>query len=731
MRSEVGGFRYADEALNVGASYDPRDDKPVEVILLVDNSQQTPQTPEFVADTEGGSFEGETDLVVTEKALEAEAVAVAQRVAQLLEEEVVSDGKGGFRKVQPRDIAILMRNVKNRANTFAQALSDAGIPAYSETGESFFDRAEISVMISLLRVIDNPLQDIHVAAVLRSPLYGATPDDLAQIRLSLGGDVPYIACVHAAAESNIKAARFVEQLQLFRAWAQSELVESLLVRVYEMTSALSVYAALPQGSFMQTNLRFLLQVASAFERGSFRGLYRFIRHIDAIRKRDNKRTTARFHTEDSDCVRVLSIHKSKGLEFPIVILCDTAHRYNKQDRQGQFLLHTSVGIGIKMRDPVRLVDSNTLQRAGVRAQMEIDAAAEEIRCLYVAMTRAQERLIIYANAQGGSSVRKMGSAIMTDGCIHAEQLIRAQSPAEMLLLALQCTQVGGMLSAHYGTSLQEDVLNAPVSLSIQNDCSSTRIMVSPTIEAECPPVTPRDFMHQIAPIAAPASTIPAKLTVTRLSKYGKLLNETDMDSGQVMLADRVPATLRLPAFMSESLASPIEQGNALHELVRFAFMQNLHDSPKAEIDNLVSDGFLSEAQQRIIPLDRVHAFTSSVLFRRMTRALTLHKELRFTVLCASEELLPDLPTEAHGEEVMLQGVIDCVFWEEDGWVVVDYKTDRVARGEVLAERYNRQLSLYRMACERMTAEHVKECLIYSFHLDACISVHESVSATQP
>ncbi len=706
MSEALGGLSYEGEELRFGASYRREEDPPVEIALLTREKREVEEE---------------------EPAPVSEAAYVARRVEQLLKTGVVTEQDGSSRPIRKKDIVILLRSAAAAAPRIERELTARGIPAFCDTTESFFARPEISLLLSLLSIIDNPLSDVPMAAVLRSPLVGLGPDELAAIRLTVE-DGPFYYAAKAAEKKLPQLTSFFERLERWRELAAREPVERLLHVVLEETGFLALAAAMPMGELRCENIRLLLSYAAEFESAAYRGLFRFNRYIESLKRSGRDLTAARRLTQEADVVRIMSIHKSKGLEFPVVILCGLGSPHNTTDQRQRFVIQNEVGIGLKLRDTKRMVEFNTLQRAGVIARSERERLAEELRCLYVALTRPTERLLLVLDARGNrGGLSSVDPVLLKDGKAHPAQLLDAASLGEILLLALQSTSAGNPLCAWYGLPVPEQKTELacrflafdPERHREEEEESCQRGQEEELLREEPPAFTLPPALPD-----SPASALPTKLTVTRLKDLSRREEADDAPASARLAAYRQPqGDFRRPSFVKESRdATPAEAGTAMHELVQFAYLRGLAEDPCAELDYLVERGFLSEGQRRLISMEQIKAFTNSALFTEMLSADKLERELKFTLLTPAGELLPDLAPQAAAEQLLLQGVIDCVFEREDDVVLVDYKTDRVRSAEILVKRYRRQLQLYAQAYRRMTGRPVTRCVIWSFVLGREIEV---------
>jgi len=666
MTRELGDIDYKGEELifGSGAYGETKDPKPEFVLLR------------------RGEDEGEEG--------QSEADYVAGRIAALLSEQTVTDkGTGQPRPARPKDIAVLTRT-RAQIPALMRALEARDIPAFAETSGSFFERDEISTALSLLAVIDNPMQDVHLAGVMLSPMFGFSPEELAEIRLSRR-DRPLWDNVCTAAKKDEKVKSFTRRVEEYREFAKTATVEKVLLYVFEDTGYQSVAAAMPDGTLRVLNLRLLLDYAAKFEATSFRGVFAFNQYIRRMIEMDKELPGVLAAAEGGDLVQLMTIHKSKGLEYPIVILCDTAREFNTEYKREAVLVQDEIGVGLRLRDIDRMAEYNTVQRTAVSLKLTREAISEELRCLYVALTRAKEKLLIVADGRGSrSTVAKPPMPLVLNGTVHPARTLLCRSLGEMLLCA---ADAAGLQVIEISPGKEDRRRNEEITEKV-----APEVPLSPVI----------DFTYPYQE----ATVIPTKLTVTRIS---------DMypTEGAVAEGYHRPAAFRRPKFITgKAKATGAEAGTAMHELIQFCDLAALAAGPAAEAVRLLEAGFISDEQYGAIDFEKVTRFTRSELFSRMAASDELMREVRFNTLMPAAELLPYVPDTTASEEVLVQGVIDCVFREGERYTIIDYKTDRIGPGEMadLVSRYAVQLRLYRRAFSQMAKKEDIHTVIYSFAL---------------
>lgn len=700
MRERVGDLAYtAREMLYLGAQY-PEDDDPryQTEVLLLDTAGQDEDAP------------GKT---------EAEAMMAAARIDRLLREKLpVSDRvRGGVRPVEPGDIVILMRAPKKKAAAYRAALAAYGLDARTEESEGLLQTAEVGVMVSLLAVIDNPRQDIDLIGVMRSPLFGFSEQELANIRLR-DKDAAFYDAVCLAAEENLRAKAFLGRLAQLRDFACDQPVYRLLWQVYDETGALALYGAMPNGAQRQKNLLSFFERARAFESQGFRGLFGFNRLLRGMLETGEDFDAVKVDA-GSGAVRLMSIHKSKGLEFPVVVLADCAKSFNEKELSDPILVHSELGFGAKVRDLKRGVQYPSLERQAIAARIRREAVSEELRILYVALTRAKEKLIITAaSGRLDANLQKWGRLAALDK-LPDYAMGAVRTPLAWLLAPLLRHPAAGCLRERAQTVIPVD-WEAPESFSVEvlspQELAEGREIAEPvreTVEEELA------FSPELRYPAAFLSEIPAKLTATGVKRTFRA-----EEAAEDTPPPRREAKLRRPFFEKRPL-TPAERGTAHHLFLQFAEYQGLgsREGVLREIGRLRDLKILSADQADAIEPEKVLGFFQSRLYREGFAAGVVRREFKFSVLVPAANYYK-IAKDVSGEEVLLQGVIDCLIELPDGFVVVDFKTDRVTEDNVRAraEGYREQLDAYRCAVEAVFEKPVVRQVLFFLEIGAEIEV---------
>ena len=599
--------------------------------------------------------------------IEVEAAYAARMMRRLVETGAKISEGGALRPLGYGDIAVLLRSVNVSGPVWRRVLAREGVPVEAGQSGGFFEAPEVAVILSLLAVIDNPRQDVALISVLRSELFGFTNDELTEIRL-MSGEGDFYAALRARAEVSEKARAFLDTLARLRDFARDSELATLIWEIYESLGCMALCSAMRDGEGRRARLLRLFELARSFETTGWRGLRRFLDWLRSMRERGEEPA---FPDEDGGgAVRIMSIHRSKGLEFPVVFIGDTARQFNRSDLRGSVLVHPELGLGPKFTDAARGIEYPTLARRAVANRLERELLSEELRLLYVAMTRAREH-------------------------IPAQALLPMRSMAEWLICAALGT--GGRA----------------LTLSIGGDEEGAPRRVTPAAQPEPErtgeEASPVDFDALLAwryPHSG-AETLPSKLTATEL----KSLAEPDAESAELL--PRAARTFRRPDIaLAARRLTAAERGTATHLALRYLELGALTtpEAAREAVDRLAAAGKLSAREAAAVDAAGLCRFALSPLGRRIAAAPRVLREFPFALLCPAERFFPG----AEGEELLLQGVVDCCLIEPDGAVIVDYKTDRIApeAAPERAKRYAAQLETYAWAVSRITGLAVKAKIVY-------------------
>lgn len=623
--------------------------------------------------------------------IEVEAAYAARMMRRLVETGAKISEGSALRPLGYGDIAVLLRSVNVSGPVWRRVLAREGVPVEAGQSGGFFEAPEVAVIISLLAIIDNPRQDVALISVLRSELFGFTNDELTEIRL-MSGEGDFYAALSARAQVSEKARAFLDTLARLRDFARDSELATLIWEIYESLGCMALCSAMRDGVGRRARLLRLFELARSFETTGWRGLRRFLDWLRSMRERGEEPA---FPDEDGGgAVRIMSIHRSKGLEFPVVFIGDTARQFNRSDLRGSVLVHPELGLGPKFTDAARGIEYPTLARRAVANRLERELLSEELRLLYVAMTRARERLFITCTfADPQKNMDKLAPAAQEH--IPAQALLPMRSMAEWLICAALGT--GGRA----------------LTLSIGGDEEGAPRRVTPAAQPEPErtgeEASPVDFDALLAwryPHSG-AETLPSKLTATEL----KSLAEPDAESAELL--PRAARTFRRPDIaLAARRLTAAERGTATHLALRYLELGALTtpEAAREAVDRLAAAGKLSAREAAAVDAAGLCRFALSPLGRRITAAPRVLREFPFALLCPAERFFPG----AEGEELLLQGVVDCCLIEPDGAVIVDYKTDRIApeAAPERAKRYAAQLETYAWAVSRITGLAVKAKIVY-------------------
>ena len=648
------------------------------------------------------------------------AFEAANRIRQLLS----SGMQVGRRPLAPEDIVILLRSPGPVLRQYAAALDSMGIPWCAEGGYEFFGTTEISVAVSLLQIIDNPRQDVPLLAVLRSPLYGFTPDRLALLRSGREGCI-YDSLTEAGARGEEDCAAFLAELEHLRDLAAEESSHRLLWYIYDVTNMPAVFAAMPEGERRRANLMALYDEACRFESSGHRGLMAFLLHLSRMAENGTPMPVAA--GESAGGVRIMSIHKSKGLEFPVVLLCGLERRFNESDIQNTILFHPELGLGPKRTDRSRMLRYTTIARDAVALRLKQQLRAEEMRLLYVAMTRAEHKLILFTAVNGPmNSLKSFASRAQCPP--PPRQMATAASMAEWVLIPALCRPDSKALwegldvdRPPYAYSKHRwdiRILSGEQELAL--DASGD---VSEEAQEELP--LPKDLAEQYAWQYPHQNVVwvHSKLTATQLKGRGKD-QEAAEDSVELKPA-AAQWSVRQPNFIKEPKLTAAQRGTALHMVMQYLDFSKtgIREEVEGQILRLEAERFIDHAQAEAVDPEVILAFFRSELGQRLLASKKVEREFKFTMLVPAAEYYP----EARGSDdrIMLQGVVDCWFEEPDGTItVVDFKTDRVSEATVQAraEEYRGQLEVYTKALSEIMGRQVGKRYLWFFSLGDFIEI---------
>lgn len=721
MKRNLGGVDYTDEAaLYCGADYPAgeKEDAFDSEILLTTTQELEEGTKQQISKQE------------------LEAKLIADRIRKMVgKEEVVDEETGEFRKVRYGDIVILLRSLSEWADLFAEVLNANGIPAHTVSRTGYFSTLEIRTVLNYLRILDNPRQDIPLAAVLKSPMAGLSDEQLARLRL-LAEDKPYHQCVkmfleaeeeltekESTADEDMRAKlkRFSETYKKLRRQTMDIPMHELLQKVLKETGYARYASALPAGRQRLANLHMLSEKAIAYEKTSYRGLYHFIRYIDELQKYDVDFGEAELVGENEDAVNIMSIHKSKGLEFPVCFVSGMGKSFNKQDSRSKMILHPNLGVGLDIIEEDRRIKVPAFFKKVIARQTELESLGEELRVLYVAFTRAKEKLIITGCIKDEEMLQQIREIYCGSNrkALNFKERAEAKTFLEWILPAAAASGSWDKVSYVTPWSMLEDEAAHQITehVSLRQRVQQAE-EVSDTLYEKIKEQLSYQYPHP------DAIHLVTKYSVSELKHRAmrELAAKEEEDVTPKFLEE--VSTPYVPAFMEgkAEVNQGALRGTAMHRLMEcydFTKMPDCSDefaeNIKKQLTGLVQMGKVSEDMQKLIRIPSVELFLKSQLAPRMKAAAMRDDLFREKPFVMGNH-------EMEEEMVLIQGIID-VFWvEEDGIVLLDYKTDRVDSATRLRDMYKEQLDLYAEALERIFQLPVKEKYLYSFRLNQAIEV---------
>ena len=666
MSKALGDLDYDEAAsLRYGASYTGSVPAPELALLKLPAGDEEDESPDKLA---------------------VEAAFVAREIRRLLDSGATVTDHGALRPLRCGDIAILLRSVNRAGAVYRRELARAGVAVGSGQGGGFYSSVEVSTLQSTLAIVDNPHQDIPLIAVLRSPAFGFTPDELARIRARAKDGGLYDALLLDAKEEE-KSRAFVALLERLRREAPDLRAVELCWRLIEELDLLALCCAMSEGEQRRARLMAMMGLAERYEASGYRGLHRFVLWL---RRMSEKGQEPALGSEGAAAVQILSIHKSKGLEFPVVFLCDAARRFNRKDSSAAVLVHPELGLGPKYTDLRRRIEYPTLARSAIQQRLDREMLSEELRLLYVAMTRAKERLFITAAYKDPE--KAVESARLTLRVpMPVELLAKAKAPADWLLCAALADPAHLSLRVCEPEGVEE---------------SSGETQTVPEADETAASLLQRQLSFRYAHKAAEA--LPSKLTATELKGRA----EADEEAAPLLTPRR--RAFRMPDFAKdEKPLSATEKGTATHLVLQYMDFGKTDSLAqiRAEIERMRVQRYLTDREAEAVDAEAIYRLFASPLGQRMRKAPVLRREFKFSLLLDAGEVLG---VEA-GEELLLQGVVDCCLEEDGALTIIDYKTDFLrsrAEAEARAAHYVPQLSAYAKALTRICRKPVRECALY-------------------
>lgn len=680
MTSKVGSLVYGEEEMLTPAASYPENGASDTDFLVIDR------------------VDDESD----DSIVESEAAAISDYI-----KEVISSGKilkgedGNLREADYGDFCILLATLKNKSGVIADILNKNGIPA-NVVDSGFFDTAEIMTALALFHIIDNPQSDVYLARVLMSSLYGFTAEDLAKIRIGRK-DMSLYSALSLYARSDGKAQKFLSEISDLRKMTCMLPVNNFVAYAMDKTDMINVFYSLPGGLLRAENLMRFMRLADEYSSAASGSLFGFLKYVETLPENAVKTSLS----DNGNSVKIMSIHGSKGLQFPICIVAGLSHKMNKKDSYNSCLFSGDFGIGFKYYDRKKADRSESLAHKVLSEENLKRIAQERLRLLYVALTRAEEKLCLVCcldNAER-TLLRAAAASDMGLGGISANFIKGAQNSADYILAAAVLHPDGEILRRITGKKIHVSDTKSRISFKFTDAAKQPESGTAETAQALPDSGLSEKIRENIAykyPFAA-LSSVPAKTSVSMMANRE--------EAERFAMGDR-------PAFMEKDGLSAAGKGTAAHKVMQYINLDAVPDI-ESEIARLLSEKRITENEAKAVDREVIRRFFESDVSKRIRSALTCKREMRF---------LTELPVSYYGEaagldgKFIVQGAVDLCFEEPDGVVVLDFKTDRVNSPEELKEKYADQLSIYAVACEKIFGKPVKEKIIYSFSLSKEIRV---------
>lgn len=707
MSKKLGDIEYTEEEyLNLGASYEENILGNAEIHIIDTNDEN-------IDDDE--IFE-EASLVKKEK---YESIFVARKIKELINSKTkILDKKVGLREIEYKDIVILLRSTKF-SEIYERELIKNNIPVYSDNQSEYLESFEIRVIINLLKILDNPLDDISLVSILRSPLFGFTDNEIIEIRLVDRNVAFYYSLIKFLEKSKNEKlkSKINDFLIIINDWkkeSEYKLLSELVWEIYIKTGFYNYVALMPNGSLRQANLKVLYERVKDYEKTSFKGLFNFINFIEKVKVGNSDFSQAKIIGENENVVRIMSIHKSKGLEFPVVFLCNSSKKINFQDLNGNILLHNDLGIGPEYINYDRKIEYSTAAKNAIKVKLKEENISEEMRVLYVALTRPREKLIVTgvrSKERNELEKKKEVLEIYSDNekinPILLKKYITYLDWFELVKINFEIK--GNKKLEEYDIFIHDftEFLDENVDEEQTKEINFEKYDNYEDIEEKLKWKYDKEF----------ETKLPIKSTVSAI-KTLKLENNVDFND---LNNQNIGLENIVPEFLENEKISGSRKGTLMHLVLQKLDLRKDYsdDELKDFIYSLVSKNFITESDVLAINRNQLINFLNSSFCKKIKSAKQIHKEKPFCLKIKAKEIFE----EANNEELLVQGIIDLYFINEDDEIVlVDYKTDFVQNEMELIDKYKIQLELYKRALEESLGKKIKDIYIYSLYLEKEIKI---------
>ena len=723
MSEELGDIEYNEEEyLNLGANYKESKENLNTEIDLIDLSEELEETEENKEDEENNDEEKVENL-------ELEAKFVANKIKRLVDSKfkIWDNKKEEYRDIKYKDIVILLRSTSTAAPVYEQELLNLDIPVFADSSQEYLESIEIETIMSLLKIIDNPMQDIALVCVLRSYIGKFTDNDLVQIRLSDKYDNFYTCMQKAIIDVDIKLKekiqKFLEKLEIWRKEKEYLALDEFIWKIYSDTGYYNYCGLMPNGVLRQANLKMLFQKAKDYESSNFKGLYNFINFIDKLKISSGDMGSAKLIGENENVVRIMSIHKSKGLEFPIVFLSNIGKQFNLNDLKEDILFHQEMGIGVKYINYDMQIKYDTLTKASIKDKILLETLSEEMRILYVALTRAKEKLYITGVVRDFEKElenieAKVEKYKKENNKVNPILIRKAKRYLDWILLVYQYEKKECADKVELNIYKKKELLKKLIKL------DKEEIDVIKEIEKKNKNNEKIEEINKILNYKYPNqidTIIPTKTSVTAL----KELKNKNINEMEEMIDER-NISFNTPKFLNENKEENItasRKGTLIHLCMQRLNEKEEYDIRKIEslISDLEAKKIITSKEKEAINPIKILQFTKTNIWKELKSAKKVEKEKPFYINIKAK----DIYEEKTDENILVQGIIDLYYINKDGDLnLVDYKTDYVEKGKEneLINKYKNQLKLYKKALEDVYKKEIKNVYIYSAYLDKQIKI---------
>ena len=714
MSKTLGDIDYTEEEyLNLGADFGECDNSldiaELDIIDLKDEDIQA-----WKDDEEKEDDEELDDLLRQLEKEQIEATFVVKKIKEIINSKVqVKDKKLGYRDVTYKDIVILLRSTSKLAPIYEKELIKNDIPVFSDSSNEYLDTIEIQTIINLLKILDNPIDDISLVSVLRSEIGKFDDNEIIEIRLCKRDGSFYdslnVAKENLDGELKNKVIAFLDNIKKWRKESEYLSLAELIWKIYVDTGFYNYVSLMPNGALRQANLKMLFERAKEYEKTSFKGLFNFIMFVERLKSGNSDMSSAKIIGENENVVRIMSIHKSKGLEFPIVFLCSTAKKINMQDLNSNLLLHQKLGIGPQYINYDKRVEYSTSAKDAIKIIIKEESISEEMRILYVALTRAKEKLIITGTSKDHRKELEKKKDLLKvysskDGKINPILLKKYISYLDWIeLVLLSSEDMKKMINVNEYT--KKDIVEKEEAKEIVlREFDFEKEIDYKKYENEFS----WEYGHKVA------TELPIKSTVSKIKEMqNEGIDFDDLGKKDVGIAEIVPKFME-----NEEVVSASRRGTLMH-----LFMQKLDlktNYSKEQLNSLkeelVYKNIISEEEAKSINIDKALKFFDSKLSQRIKNAKCVEKEKAFCIKMSAKDIYENTTDES----ILVQGIIDLyAITENEEVILVDYKTDFVEYGneQLLIEKYKNQLKIYKKALEEALDKKVTDVYIYSLYLN--------------